>query len=381
MKKKIDISIIGLRSFPASFSGTSGIEFFVESTLQHLHFKDFVFRIYTRRKYSSLHPQIRNVQVQVTPLRTLQAKNLETIVYSFFASLHAMKDSSKIIWYHGVGSAFFAWLPKLMGKKIVLTVHSLDWERKKWSKVEKYFFRSLVMLSLKSADQIYVVSSELKAYFQEKYTLKSSVTFPGMTSPHKKSIQVNPTLKKFHLRKNNYLFYIGRFVPEKRIEWLIEGFKKIKKTFPTLELVLVGGHGNIASYEKELKEKYQQNDIHWLGYLFGAEKNVLIQQARAYISASELEGNSLALVEAISEGQQSLISNSCCPKELQSLSFLYLFQTKSFHSFVRELKKILGQTKKITTEDKRHLQEVQKQYHWNVTAKKYADSFKMLVGK
>ena len=33
---------------------------------------------------------------------------------------------------HAEGPAFFAWLPKMFGKRVVVTVHGLDWAREKW---------------------------------------------------------------------------------------------------------------------------------------------------------------------------------------------------------------------------------------------------------
>ena len=33
---------------------------------------------------------------------------------------------------HAEGPAFFAWLPKMFGKRVVVTVHGIDWQREKW---------------------------------------------------------------------------------------------------------------------------------------------------------------------------------------------------------------------------------------------------------
>lgn len=33
---------------------------------------------------------------------------------------------------HAEGPAFFAWLPKMLGKRVVVTVHGIDWQREKW---------------------------------------------------------------------------------------------------------------------------------------------------------------------------------------------------------------------------------------------------------
>lgn len=33
---------------------------------------------------------------------------------------------------HAEGPAFFCWLPKMLGKRVVVTVHGIDWQREKW---------------------------------------------------------------------------------------------------------------------------------------------------------------------------------------------------------------------------------------------------------
>ena len=33
---------------------------------------------------------------------------------------------------HAEGPAFFTWLPKMFGKRVVVTVHGIDWQREKW---------------------------------------------------------------------------------------------------------------------------------------------------------------------------------------------------------------------------------------------------------
>lgn len=33
---------------------------------------------------------------------------------------------------HAEGPAFFCWIPKLFGKRVICTIHGLDWDREKW---------------------------------------------------------------------------------------------------------------------------------------------------------------------------------------------------------------------------------------------------------
>ena len=39
-----------------------------------------------------------------------------------------------VVHIHAEGPAAMCWLPKLFGKRVIVTVHGLDWQREKWSK-------------------------------------------------------------------------------------------------------------------------------------------------------------------------------------------------------------------------------------------------------
>ena len=37
-----------------------------------------------------------------------------------------------VVHIHAEGPAFFCWIPKLFGKRVISTIHGLDWAREKW---------------------------------------------------------------------------------------------------------------------------------------------------------------------------------------------------------------------------------------------------------
>ena len=52
---------------------------------------------------------------------------------SFFAALFSALGRYDVVHIHAEGPAYFAWLPKLFGKRVIVTVHGLDWQREKWN--------------------------------------------------------------------------------------------------------------------------------------------------------------------------------------------------------------------------------------------------------
>ena len=64
---------------------------------------------------------------------------------------------------HAEGPAFFCWIPKLFGKRVICTIHGLDWDREKWrGSVASKFIRGGEKNAVKYADEIIVLSKDVQ---------------------------------------------------------------------------------------------------------------------------------------------------------------------------------------------------------------------------
>jgi hypothetical protein len=54
---------------------------------------------------------------------TIERKGLAAVSSSFFAALYSAFGNYDVVHIHAEGPAFFSWLPKLFGKRVVVTVH------------------------------------------------------------------------------------------------------------------------------------------------------------------------------------------------------------------------------------------------------------------
>jgi hypothetical protein len=73
--------------------------------------------------------------MQVVRLPTIRSKHLETLVHTFLSTLHVLVQPCDVVHYHALGPALFSFIPRLAGKKTVVTVQGLDWQRKKWGRI------------------------------------------------------------------------------------------------------------------------------------------------------------------------------------------------------------------------------------------------------
>lgn len=100
----------------------------------------------------------------------LTSGGLAAVSSSFFAALCSAFGRYDVVHIHAEGPAFFCWIPKLFGKRVISTIHGLDWAREKWKfGVGSKFIRQGEKNAVKYADEIIVLSKGVQKYFMETY--------------------------------------------------------------------------------------------------------------------------------------------------------------------------------------------------------------------
>ena len=85
---------------------------------------------------------------------------------------------------HAEGPAFFCWLPKLFGKRVVVTIHGIDWQREKWqSGLGSKFIHQGEKNAAKYADEVIVLSKGVQDYFKETYGRETHFIPNGVNRP------------------------------------------------------------------------------------------------------------------------------------------------------------------------------------------------------
>ena len=89
---------------------------------------------------------------------TIHYNRKGNLVRHLFVSSFKASINADIVHYHGVESAIFCWIPKLFGKKVILTIHSLPQLSNKWGWKVKLFIKLSEWLGVKVADEVIVVA-------------------------------------------------------------------------------------------------------------------------------------------------------------------------------------------------------------------------------
>ena len=242
--------------------------------------------------------------VKIKRVFTIDHKGLAAMTSSFFATLAASFSNYDVIHIHAEGPAFFSFIPHLLHKKVVVTIHGLDWDRAKWSGFAKWYIKQGEKNAVKYADEIIILSQGVREYFLKEYKRETKFIPNGV---NKAEIKEADEIKKWGLEKDNYVLYLGRIVPEKGEHYLVEAWKKIESD---KKLVIAGGISDTAGYGKELKELSRGDDsIIFTGFVQGRALEELYSNAYIYCLPSDLEGMPLSLLEAMSYGNCCLTSN------------------------------------------------------------------------
>ncbi len=246
----------------------------------------------------------RNVRLKTVP--TLDKKGLAAVSSSYFAAICAAFSGAKVVHIHAEGPAFMCWLPRLLGKRVIVTVHGLDWQREKWKGgFGAKYIRLGEKMAVRFAHEIVVLSRNVQQYFRETYG-RETVWIPnGVSKPD--AVQAREITEKFGLHKDEYILFLGRLVPEKGIHYLIEAFRDVKTQ---KKLIIAGGASDTDDYVGKLQALAAGDErILFTGFVQGRLLEELYSNAWVYVLPSDVEGMPLSLLEAMSYGNCCLVSD------------------------------------------------------------------------
>ena len=292
---------------------------------------------------------------------TIEKKGLAAVSSSFFAALYSAFGKYNVVHIHAEGPAFFSWLQKLLGKRVIVTVHGLDWQREKWkSGFGSKFIKQGEKNAVKYADEIIVLSKGVHDYFRNQYGRETRFIPNGVNRPEIRKAEL--ITDKFGLTKDSYILFLGRLVPEKGIRYLVEAFKNVKTE---KKLIIAGGSSDTDSFMKELKELAKDDKrIIFTGFVQGQMLEELYSNAYIYTLPSDLEGMPLSLLEAMSYGNCCLVSDiQECTEVVEDKALI--FKKSNVQDLQNKLQEACDRTEKVMELKQQAADYICKKYNWD----------------
>lgn len=302
------IAMIGHKRVP---SREGGVEIVVEELSTRLVERDNSVDVYNRRGKNVQDKNADNKKnknykgIRIITIPTINKKGIDALIYSFFASIIASFRKYDVIHYHAEGSCAMLWLPHLLKKRIVVTIHGLDWQRSKWGGFATKYIKFGEKMAVKYANEIIVLSKAVQEYFRETYDRETNFIPNGVNKPELRNINI--LNKKYGLEKDEYILFLARIVPEKGLDYLLEAYKKINTD---KKLVIAGGASHTNDYLEKIKKKASEDSrIIMTGFVQGEVLQELFSNCYLYCLPSDVEGMPISLLEAMSYGKNCLVSD------------------------------------------------------------------------
>jgi glycosyltransferase involved in cell wall biosynthesis len=298
-RRGVRVAFIGGRGLVSKYSG---IESYYEQAGHELARLGHEVTVYCRSYFTPPIPMNTHNGMRVRRLPTIRSKHLETVVHTLLSTAHAMTSDYDVVHYHCLGPALFSFLPRLAGKKTVVTVQGLDWQRGKWGRFAARVLRWGEAAAVCLPDATMVVSRTLQEYYREHYQ-RDTIYVPNgaKLAPQRLPRQ----LIEWDLLPNHYVLFLGRFSPEKNCHLLIEAFEHLHTD---MKLVLAGGSSHSDGYAESLR-RHESERIRFLPWVAGTDLEELLSNAALFVLPSEIEGLSLALLDAMAAGVPVLTSD------------------------------------------------------------------------
>jgi len=310
------LAIMGTRGIPA---GYGGFETFAEELSALLASRGHAVTVYCRSRYVDRGlRQHRGARLVVLP--SLRSKYLDTVSHSFLSVLHGLVQGYDAVLMCNSANSFACFIPRLAGQKVLLNVDGLEWQRKKWNRLGRWWYLLGERLAAVLPNRIVADAEVIRDYYRERYGVDSvCIPYGAPDGP----VAGTATLERFGLRPDGYLLYVSRLEPENNAHLVIEAYREVATDLP---LVVVGDASYSAAYIRSLREAADARVL-FTGGVYGTGYRELQSHCFAYIQATEVGGTHPALIEGM--GMAAAVIANDTPENREAAADGALFYRKN----------------------------------------------------
>lgn len=282
------VAIVGIRGLPPRYGGFETFaHFLVENLADKMDFTVYCSGPdYSERKATYLLARLKYL-----PLR---ANGAQSILYDMFSlgdsCIHA--DAVLVL---GVSGGMFFPLARLFGKRVILNIGGVEWQRAKWGRWASRFLKLSEAVAVKWADVLVADNAGIGSYLESEYGRESVLIEYG--GDHNSVPPITEERRQcYPFLDAPYAIAVARIQADNNIEMILEAFGQS----PGHVLVMVGNWASSA-FGRELKARYSdRGNMHLLEAIYDLEElNTLRGHCSVYIHGHSAGGTAPSLVEAM----------------------------------------------------------------------------------
>ncbi|MDB5159533.1 MAG: hypothetical protein JWR50_4240 [Mucilaginibacter sp.] len=297
------IAAFGFRSIPLA-KGAAGADKFALELFPRLVNRGHSVVAYNRR-YPDVFVDIEEYKgVKIKTFKTSAKKGLDTLLHSFKCTFDIIvNNTADIVHIQNGGNSIWAIPLRLFGKKVFISQDGVDWKRDKWPWYGKLYLRFSAYLTAHLPNEVIFDNVIAKKLFEDKFN--KTYKFIPFGSEVEAGTSNTDILERLGLEKGGYYLFVGRFIPDKGLHYLIPAFKN---STSKRKLVLIGGSPNPSSYEKQILDM-ANDQVVFPGYVYGNDTNTLMVNSYCYIQPSDVEGLSPVVLKVMGLNVPLIVSD------------------------------------------------------------------------
>jgi glycosyltransferase involved in cell wall biosynthesis len=366
-KPKLRIAFIGGRGVISKYSG---IEAYYEEVGKRLAGMGHEVTVYCRNYFTPA--LVEHNGMRLIRLPTLRTKHLETVIHTLLSTLHTATQRYDLVHFHAMGPALFSIIPRMLGTKTAVTVQGLDWQRGKWGKIASAVLRAGEQASVRLPNATMVVSRALRSRYQKMHGVDTYYVPNGGVLRERSMPQ---KILEWGLEPGKYVLFLGRFSPEKGCHVLVEAFEQVETD---VKLVMAGASSYCDEYSQELR-RHAGDRIRMLDWVSGETLDELLTNAMIFVLPSDLEGLSLALLDAMGAGLCVLTSDVPENREVVEGAG-FTFQRGNAADLAERLRMLIANPALREAAGRTARKRIEEEYQWEKIALDIEEAYFQILG-
>ncbi|MEW6380230.1 MAG: glycosyltransferase family 4 protein [bacterium] len=376
---RMRIAMIGTKGIPAKWGG---IEKYIEEVGARLVERGHEVTVFGSRWFCRDHGGTTCNGILIKALPVIPLKATAALQNAFLASMLVALGDYDIANFHGYASYVFLPAIRRTGKVTVVTAHGVEsgWMNPKYGSLERSVIRQAFKVGVTQADSVTTVADHLRMKLRKDFAVDAQVMPSGLDDVVACPAQI--IQEKYRLDGLDYLLFLGRIDPIKRVDWLLDLPQVLPKE---VKIVIAGGAQDPATkaYFQSLRQRSAAcSQVIFTGPVSGREKAELLSNCLALLAPSQDEGLPITLLEALSYERFCIASRIPAHNEvIESGISGFLFPRDNKDAFMDIVKQVIQKPKEsITAAGAQAKMHVAEKFNWARTAERLEALFENLSG-
>jgi glycosyltransferase involved in cell wall biosynthesis len=360
------IAIIGSRGLPPVYGGVEQhVAMIAKRLVKHGH----RVTVFSHRNCESGRNEYEGIDIARLPF--IKQKHLEMLTHTVLSCLCCITNKYDILHFQGVD--VFAVAPLVFNRTpVVCTSHGQNYKRGKWGPLAKRLSRLAERKFMRHCSARIAVSRTLKEYYENTY---NRPVFYIPNGAEIRPITDESILQRLGLRARQYILFVGRLDPTKGCDIAIEAYFRSRRpeTF-----VVMGGSTYTNRYVSKL-HRYAGKNVRFLGHQTGENYWAVLQHAKLFVISSQVEGMSIALLEAMGQGLPVIYSD--IPENEEVVHGVgQSFKSGNVNDLAQKMNVVLNNCSLMKALGEKAQSRILEQYNWDSITSQLENIYRSVIG-